>query len=302
MTREGAAPNDRHVHSDLARAGLWFWRPDRGDGGFRFVQPDRTRAGLWFVPRGRISTGNVAVASNPVVIGNGAWSWPNSVFLGNLTVARSGSGNLAVANNPVVIGQGIWTWPDRINNDDWFWRARNRADDRHWPDSVAKGVWFWPGNGARAGNGGIAVCNANGGIIQLGDVNSGGNRGNTIAVGNTYGSVNIDGGTVFNRTSIDLDANGGYCRADASGGSGNVAIASNPIAIGSGVSTWPGRTHLGNDEWRWPNHIGDDLWFWPNRISAGNLTVRRLGQRQRGHRQQSHLHRERALEMAGPHP
>ena len=37
---------------------------------------------------------------------------------------------------------------------------------------------------ANAGNGGTANANANGGIIDLDDINSGNNRGNQIAVGN----------------------------------------------------------------------------------------------------------------------
>ena len=42
------------------------------------------------------------------------------------------------------------------------------------------------GNGgdAAAGNGGVADSEANGGTIAIGDVNSGGNQGNTIIVGN----------------------------------------------------------------------------------------------------------------------
>jgi hypothetical protein len=36
---------------------------------------------------------------------------------------------------------------------------------------------------AAAGNGGVAVSEANGGTISVGDVNSGGNSGNTIVVG-----------------------------------------------------------------------------------------------------------------------
>src|SRR3954471_11055666 len=40
------------------------------------------------------------------------------------------------------------------------------------------------GGDAAAGNGGVASAAANGGTIALGDVNSGGNQGNTIIVGN----------------------------------------------------------------------------------------------------------------------
>lgn len=279
--------------------GVWVLPPEGSHADNWFMHRGRNGAGPWFTANDRISSGNLAVVSNPVFIGNGLWTWPNrhgqndwfwqrrnhdgfwfwpsQILVGNISVANSGSGNVAIVSNPVVISNGVWAWPGRTHADGSIWQNHNHADDRHWPDNVAKGSWFWPGNGTRAGNGGIAVCNANGGVISLGDVNSGGNRGNTIVVGNTFGSVNIDGGTVFNRTSIDLAANGGFCRANASGGIGDVAIASNPIVIGSGVRTWPGHTRLGNDDWRWPNHTGDSLWFQPNGISVGNLTVANSG-------------------------
>jgi len=39
---------------------------------------------------------------------------------------------------------------------------------------------------ASAGNGGVATAGANGGAVSLGDINSGGNVGNAISVGDTY--------------------------------------------------------------------------------------------------------------------
>jgi hypothetical protein len=74
-----------------------------------------------------------------------------------------------------------------------------------------------------AGSGGYATASATGGTVVIGDVNSGGNVGNIISVGNTYGSVWIDGGNVSNTTTIGVTADGGTAIADASGGSGNVA-------------------------------------------------------------------------------
>lgn len=75
-----------------------------------------------------------------------------------------------------------------------------------------------------AGGGGNATASANGGAVVVGDVNSGGNVGNVISVGNTRGSVWVDGGDVANSTTIGISANGGTAIADASGGSGNIAI------------------------------------------------------------------------------
>ncbi|MDQ3696229.1 MAG: hypothetical protein M3464_21830 [Chloroflexota bacterium] len=99
---------------------------------------------------------------------------------------------------------------------------------------------------AAAGNGGTADASANGGAVALGDVNSGGNAGNAISVGDTggfgelicdkygkcyesagsSGSVSVDGGAVANSTTIDISADGGTAIADASGGDYNIAFLS----------------------------------------------------------------------------
>jgi hypothetical protein len=77
---------------------------------------------------------------------------------------------------------------------------------------------------ASAGNGGVATASADGGVVLIGDVNSGGNAGNAIGVGDTtWGSVTIDGGTVTNSTGIAVTVDGGTGIADASGGNGNLA-------------------------------------------------------------------------------
>jgi len=96
---------------------------------------------------------------------------------------------------------------------------------------------------AAAGNGGTADASANGGAVAVGDVNSGGNTGNVIGIGDTGvgelvcdkwgkcyheggggGSVAVDGGAVANSTTLEIDANGGVAIADASGGDYNVAF------------------------------------------------------------------------------
>jgi len=76
---------------------------------------------------------------------------------------------------------------------------------------------------ATAGRGGYATASATGGTVVMGDINSGGNVGNVISVGNTYGPVWVDGGDVSNSTTIGITADGGTAIADASGGSGNIA-------------------------------------------------------------------------------
>jgi hypothetical protein len=100
------------------------------------------------------------------------------------------------------------------------------------------------GNGgdAAAGNGGVAVAAANGGMIDLDDVNSGNNRGNTIAVStgsspcSYYGpsNVSVNGGSVSNETTLQLSANGGLAVSSANGGNGNVAVAGAGGLLGNG--------------------------------------------------------------------
>jgi hypothetical protein len=77
---------------------------------------------------------------------------------------------------------------------------------------------------ASAGNGGVATASADGGVVLIGDINSGGNAGNAIGVGDTsWGSVTVDGGDVANSTGITVTGDGGTGIADASGGNGNLA-------------------------------------------------------------------------------
>jgi hypothetical protein len=80
---------------------------------------------------------------------------------------------------------------------------------------------------ASAGSGGVATASASGGAVSIGNVNSGGNVGNAIAVGDTYGPDPIVyGGDVFNATTLDVSVDGGTAIADASGGSYNIAFVS----------------------------------------------------------------------------
>jgi hypothetical protein len=82
------------------------------------------------------------------------------------------------------------------------------------------------GDIASAGNGGVATSSASGGAVSIGDVNSGGNAGNAIGVGDTSGSVAVDGGSVGNLTDLSITANGGTAISDASGGDYNLAFVS----------------------------------------------------------------------------
>ncbi len=82
------------------------------------------------------------------------------------------------------------------------------------------------GDIASAGNGGVATSSASGGAVSIADINSGGNAGNAIGVGDTYGPVAVDGGSVGNLTDLSISANGGTAISDASGGDYNLAFVS----------------------------------------------------------------------------
>jgi hypothetical protein len=105
------------------------------------------------------------------------------------------------------------------------------------------------GNGgdAAAGNAGVAVALANGGMIDLDEINSGNNRGNSIAVSTGsfpchYGPSNvaISGGTVSNETTLRLSADGGTAVASSNGGDENFAQGGIGGLLGNGGSASAG--------------------------------------------------------------
>jgi hypothetical protein len=80
---------------------------------------------------------------------------------------------------------------------------------------------------AAAGNGGVATAAGNGGAVSAGDINSGGNVGSAIAVGNTYGpDPDVYGGDIMNDTAMAVAVDGGTGIADATGGNNNLAFVS----------------------------------------------------------------------------
>jgi len=113
------------------------------------------------------------------------------------------------------------------------------------------------GEEAAAGNGGVSDASADGGAVAVQDVNSGGNVGSAIAVGDTWGAgydacgnpvpaVNIVGGTVTNQTTISVSADGGTAIADASGGDHNVASAGGQAGNGGSITSSAGNGGVSN--------------------------------------------------------
>ena len=80
---------------------------------------------------------------------------------------------------------------------------------------------------ASAGNGGVATAAGNGGAVSAGNINSGGNVGSAIAVGDTNGpDPDVYGGDIANATAMDVAVDGGTGIADATGGNNNLAFVS----------------------------------------------------------------------------
>ena len=80
---------------------------------------------------------------------------------------------------------------------------------------------------ASAGNGGVATASGNGGAVAAGDINSGGNVGSAIAIGDTYGpDPDVYGGDILNQTGLAVAVDGGTAIADATGGNNNLAFVS----------------------------------------------------------------------------
>jgi hypothetical protein len=80
---------------------------------------------------------------------------------------------------------------------------------------------------ASAGNGGVATASASGGAVSIGNINSGGNTGCAIGIGDTFGpDPDVTGCTILNTTALDVAVDGGTAIADASGGDYNLAFVS----------------------------------------------------------------------------
>jgi hypothetical protein len=108
--------------------------------------------------------------------------------------------------------------------------AANAAAQTRLQDKFFGGGDTGPDDVASAGNGGVASASANGGAVSIGDINSGGNVGCAISVGDTFGTVPVDpsvtGCAILNTTAVDVSAAGGTAIANAAGGNYNLAFVS----------------------------------------------------------------------------
>src|SRR5829696_6065917 len=96
---------------------------------------------------------------------------------GNETATDNGNGN----NNHDDNGNGN----NNRNDDNGNGRHNNRNDWSAQPLDVLEQRLLQTDT-ASSGNGGVADAAANGGVVSIGDINSGGNVGNAISIGDTH--------------------------------------------------------------------------------------------------------------------
>jgi hypothetical protein len=200
--------------------------------------------------------GNAAAGGPGGLLGNGGNA---SAGLGGVAVAQANGGAISVGNinsgnnrgNTIAVGLGggLFGRASNVRIDGGTVRntttiaisadggtAVSSANGGDGNAAVGgSGGIIGDGGDAVAGNGGTAVTEANGGAVTVGNINSGGNSGNTIVVEGTQGgNVAVDGGTVTNETTIDISANGGTAVSSADGGDGNAAVGGSGGIIGDG--------------------------------------------------------------------
>ena len=162
------------------------------------------------------------------------------LLVGVATTAPAASATSCAPSNIAVDGGTVTNRTDvRVSADGGTADADARGGDHN---SATGGTGGANGDGgdAFAGNGGFAFADASGGMIDLDNINSGNNRGNTVAVSANRncaysgGNLAVSGGTVSNETDVRLSADGGTADADARGGDHNSATGGNGGTNGDG--------------------------------------------------------------------
>ena len=96
--------------------------------------------------------------------GNSVWGWPSTIFVGNLTIARSGD-NIAIVSNPIVIiSSGLWfVPPDRNHDHDWFNHDDGDHGDNNHGDNDHGDAQVMHAEAAQAGRSDVEPMTINGG-------------------------------------------------------------------------------------------------------------------------------------------
>jgi len=194
----------------------------------------------------------------PAAVSIDAGTVSNATVLDLSADGGTGIGDSSGGNDNLASSGGDDTKDKKRNNDGTRNNGNgNNSDNNRDNDKNAKNRNA-SSEVAAAGNGGVSGAEANGGAITVENVNSGGNVGSAIAVGDTFGGydgcglqnavggVFIDGSEVTNQTIISVSADGGTAIADASGGDGNFASTGGNAGNGGSITSSAGNGGVAN--------------------------------------------------------
>ncbi len=118
-----------------------------------------------------VADGGTAISDTSGGVGNAA------------VVADSGDGNNGNNNNGNNNNNNRNNNNNNNRNDN---NNRNNNNRNNWSSQTVESLEvLFQQDTASVGNGGVSTVSANGGVVSIGDVNSGGNAGNAISVGDT---------------------------------------------------------------------------------------------------------------------
>jgi hypothetical protein len=182
-----------------------------------------------------VADGGTAISDTSGGVGNAAF------------VAESGDGNDGNNNNNGNNNRNNNN--NSNNNNNRNNNNRNNNNRNGWTSqSVQSLEVLFQEDTASAGNGGVATASANGGAVGIGDINSGGNAGNAITVGNTNcpgaapvaaGGGDKGGGTAGGGVTVGGGGRGGQVRVlpstgigvDEAGTSGSLFLALGALGL-----------------------------------------------------------------------
>jgi hypothetical protein len=164
-----------------------------------------------------VADGGTAISDTSGGVGNAA------------VVSESGDGNDGNNNNR---NNNDNNNNNRNNNNNNNNNNRNNNNRNGWTSQSVRSLEvLFQQDTASAGNGGVATASANGGVVSIGDINSGGNAGNAITVGDTVcpgaapvaaGGGDKGGGNIGGGGPAGGGGRGGQIRALPSTGVGGI--------------------------------------------------------------------------------
>lgn len=253
-TALGIAPGGDLNSAGPTRDGVTGGIITNGNGGVALGSAD----GGWIVINELDTGGNTGNSINAGCEGGGGYAGDGTVSIDGGTVTNTSTFNIsATGGTAIADGSGGDENAGAVGG------AAAEEEDRRRRGVVGLrnellGIDSGPVGGVLSvGNGGTGRATADGGIVIIDSIDTGGNTGNTINVGGAAGSgggggegykpsgnpclpsnLSIDGGDVAYSSEFDISADGGTAIADGSGGGTNFGFGNvgGVLSVGSGGS------------------------------------------------------------------